>query len=612
MKFSQYVTDALASIDYVAKDHDTNSVSLIREASDKAPSEAESHILDVIAGASTMCYKAKERTFGPLVIWNDGSRSFAPEDIKENDLDILCSAIQLTGSTYLRTKFSHIVWSLTKDNRYGEIAVSGYLDEFQKQFDPESWVGCYDQIRSAYHIASVMGNTSESFKQTRVAINQKLTQLNGSDPLFLSLKLLGLIVKDAPKEDLPKYDSIICILADKNLNPTNQNTNLADATFSVMERLYGRMKKDTELKAVKDKYASYYENHAQSLSQNNDYFRAVLMLKKACKLYTGINQEKLLKLRLLLEVWQKTALQEMHIQKYEIDLKPMYDAVEQMFDGLSLSESIIQFGRIARTYHVDDVKKKLLENQEEYVFTSMFRSSLLNEHGQSVLELPSVRDSSDSNNPDAMRKHMVRYVAEQRRLVDSIPVRIAYQFLQKHAPVTEDALDFLVRDNAIIPEHREEIIRQGLCMALNGKLYAAMHILQPQTENIFRNLVKICGDTVTFLKEDGSEEYKPLSSLFKSEKLLECYNEDLIFTFQSIMDDPAGENLRNLNGHGLLEPDVGNGAASLYFVSLLIFLLSLYGSNARSIRMELAKREQQEANEQNQKDKTLLGQLNCK
>ena len=94
-------------------------------------------------------------------------------------------------------------------------------------------------------------------------------------------------------------------------------------------------------------------------------------------------------------------------------------------------------------------------------------------------------------------------------------------------------------------------------------------------------------------REIFSEYRNPsFSSLFKSEKLLECYDEDLIFTFQSIMDNPAGENLRNLNGHGLLEPEIGNGAVSLYFVSLLIFLLSLYGANARPIRMALAKRDQ--------------------
>ena len=156
MDFSQYVLDVIASVDPVIKDHDTGSISLIREASEKAPSKTESHILDVIAGASTMCYQAKERTFGPLIIWNDGSRSFAPEDIIEDDLDILRNTIQLTGSTYLRTKLSHIVWSLTRDNSYGKIAVAGYVDEFHKQFNPEHWVDCYDQIRSAYHISSMI------------------------------------------------------------------------------------------------------------------------------------------------------------------------------------------------------------------------------------------------------------------------------------------------------------------------------------------------------------------------------------------------------------------------------------------------------------------------
>ena len=297
MDFPQYVLDVIASVDPVIKDHDTGSISLIREASEKAPSKAESHILDVIAGASTMCYKAKERTFGPLIIWNDGSRSFAPEDIKEDDLDILRNTIQHTGSTYLRTKFSHIVWSLTRDNIYGKIAVAGYVDEFQKQFNPEHWVDCYDQIRSAYHISSMMGNRSDSFKQTRAIINEKLMQMNGSDTSFLSLKLLGLIVKDAPKEDLPKYDSIISILADKNLDPSNNNANLADTTFSVLEKLYSRLKNDAELKAFKGKYANYYEIQAKSLTQKNNYFRAVFMLKKACTLYAGINQEKLLELR---------------------------------------------------------------------------------------------------------------------------------------------------------------------------------------------------------------------------------------------------------------------------------------------------------------------------
>ena len=602
MEFSQYILDVLASIDYVEKDRDSCARSLTREAIENAPSEIESHILEIIAGVYSMCYDEKKQVFAPLIIWNDGHRSFAPEDLTETDLEVLRSTIQLTNSSYLRAKFSHIIWLSSKDNRDGERAVEGYLDGFRKHFDPENWVVCYEQIRLAYHIASIIGKKSECFKRTKLDINQKLIQMNGSDPLFLSLKLLDLIVEDTSKEEFAKYDSITHIIADRNFDSTNQNINLADLTFSVLEKMYRHMKKNDDLKIFKERYAGYYEAYAKALGHKKDYFRAIIMLKKACTLYQDVNKDKLLDLKILLADWQKIALQGMHIQEFKIDLEPVYNLIEQRFEGLSLTEAIIQFGRFAKIYKVDDAKKELLENQKHNVFASMFGTSILNEQGQVVHELPPIDKVTDSGDSDSMKKHMVHYVAEQRRIVATIYVRIAYQLLKRYGTITEDDLDFLVHNNAIVPKNREEIIKQGLCMGLNGKLYAAMHILQPQTENIFRNLVKMCGDTITFLQNDGTETHKLLSALFKSEKLRECYSEDIIFAFQSIMDDTAGENLRNLTSHGLLEPELGNSDISLYFLGLLIFWLSLYGAQAHSIMSSLAARQQREVKEQDVED----------
>ncbi len=112
------------------------------------------------------------------------------------------------------------------------------------------------------------------------------------------------------------------------------------------------------------------------------------------------------------------------------------------------------------------------------------------------------------------------------------------------------------------------------------------------------NLVALCGDTVSFIK-DGCEEYKPLSQLFKSDKLHECYDEDIIFTFQSIMDERAGANLRNINAHGLMGPSIGNGGAALCFLSLIIKFLSLYSVEANRIMKKLSsKRKEIETQEQ--------------
>ena len=209
----------------------------------------------------------------------------------------------------------------------------------------------------------------------------------------------------------------------------------------------------------------------------------------------------------------------------------------------------------------------------------LYEQVINNQLNRELSDIPEARKAIAPIDKAEASKVLSQYLADivQKGLDSSLTLlRIAFQHVRQMGTISEEDLDFLVLNNAIIPSTRTEILREGLCLALNGKLYTAMHILLPQTEHIFRNLVKMCGDTVTFLNSDGSEEYKPLSVLFKSEKLLNFYNGDIIFTFQSIMDDRAGENLRNLNGHGIIDPETGSEITFLHFLSLLIKLLSLY------------------------------------
>ena len=591
MEFSQYVLDAIATVNSFEKDDNFYAASLIKGAAEEADSEEDSHVLSIIGGAMTMTCRNKGREFTHFLEL-EGSRSMDPSDLSQEGVEILRHTISVTESLWLRTRFAHLVWTITKEYEYGQIAVTGYLDSFQRLFDPEHWVGCYEKVEAAYHIATALGKKNELFRQVRSVILQKVIELEGTDPLFLSIRLLQLVIQDLEKEELPKYVRIAESLFLKNTDPNGDNIYQADDSYSILEAFYNRMKKDAGIKAAKERYAGYYETQARKLANKKDYFRAVMNMKKACSLYAGVDRDKTVGLRLEMEEWQKLSLKALHPITMKIDTQKIEDAVDLMFAEVTLSEAIVQFGRISTIYNVEEIKRELIQKKNNQIFSSMWGSGLLNEQGQLVQELPPISDLEEES--DAFRKHMVRHVAEERRMIDSIPIRLAFQHLGRVGSISKEGLDFLVQDNAIIPANRADIIREGLWLALNGSLYASMHILLPQTENIFRHLVKMCGDTVTFLREDGSEEYKPLSSLFKSDKLLECYDENLIFSFQSIMDDPAGENLRNLNGHGLLEPDIGNGSGSLYFLSMLIKLLSLYSVKAYSISQNLYRKEARE------------------
>ncbi len=596
MEFSEYVIGVLSSMKQVNRHRNYELAVQMKDAAAKALSQQDKDILETIGGVMSMSYVIKEHKFSPLLILNDGSRSFSFDDLKEEDVEVVEKATAVVQDIHIRTKLLHIAWELTKKYQYGEAAARGYVTLFEQSFDPEHWVDCHDAIQCAFHIASSLGKKSEIMRQTREAIKKKLIAMDGADPLFLSTALLTLVVKDASQKDLEIYYQLITKLAGKNICVENQNTHLADETFLVQGLILRRLKKEEAIKAATTAYAAYYEATAEVLAQRNDFFRAVFMLKKACSIHDSHDREKLRILRLRLEELQRKAMDNMQAIPFEYDAGPVHKKIDQLFNGLSLQETIVQMGCIARIYDVEETRKALYKEQDEFLFSSMLGSSVLNSQGQTVNELPPLRNVREEEKPDLLHKHLVHHVAKHRDIENSVTIGYAFGYIKGFGEFSIENLDFLLSENAIVPEEREEIIREGLYCGLTGKLYMAMHILLPQTENIFRRLVKMCGDTTTFLKEDGTESFKPLSALFSSDKLKECYDENIIFTFQSVMDEPIGENLRNLNAHGALDPKTGNGITALYFLCLLIRLLVMYSPQAQPVLRKLSQRDLEERN----------------
>lgn len=314
------------------------------------------------------------------------------------------------------------------------------------------------------------------------------------------------------------------------------------------------------------------------------------MLEKAIAIHQTYKTGRVTELRRCLEGLQKDSLDNMQSIPIKIDAKPIYEKIKQLFEGLTFEETVVRLGQLAKIYRVEDVKKQTIQESETFITKALFTSSIMNERGQKVVQIPPLDLKESEADADLLFQHMLLHVSEERQIAEVTTLRMAYPFMLRFADWSAADLNFLTENNVIIPDGRNSIIREGLYMGLSGKLYAAMHILLPQTEHIFRNLVALCGDTVTYLKEDGTEAYKSLSALFRSERLRECYDENIIFTFQSILDERIGANLRNLNAHGVLEPGTGDGGPAFHFLCLLVRLLSVYAKDIDPIFERLSVR----------------------
>ena len=133
------------------------------------------------------------------------------------------------------------------------------------------------------------------------------------------------------------------------------------------------------------------------------------------------------------------------------------------------------------------------------------------------------------------------------------------------------------------------MISQGIRLAFEGDYYAAVHILAPQAENIFRYIAKTAGALTVTLENDGSSKQKTLTSIFDLPELLDCYDNDIIFLFKGLLNEQSGTNIRNEIAHGIMEEAKGSTGICIYFICALIKLLAISSSQCLDMVFDMEK-----------------------
>ena len=508
------------------------------------------------------------------------------EDLDERGTAIIEEALPLFEPFWIRAQLADILWLKTGDHRYAQTAAFANLSLFEASYDPEDWISCFQAAQRAFRIAIKLGRNHAVFLAALVKIDEVLRKVDGTDPLFLSLNLIKMVAPYAGKEQLQHYLSLSQKLFTQAKAGGEASELVIQAAYRVYADLLHRTNKDNKVRALNLELAEHYEALADDLTERP--IHAELMLQKAYNLYDKKrDRERCLQLRGKLKHTQQERLKSMASIPFEFDAAPIQKNIETLFHGLSRQEAILAFGECAMLYKVEEVRQGVLTDHQKNVFSSLFSKRFIDEEGRLVKILSPLDLRDPQEDASLLREHMVHYVSERRSLGETICLQLAYHKVRERGAVAPDDLSFLIDRNALIPEERRAIIRTGLQLGLNGELYASLHILLPQTENLLRELVKLCGDMPTYLKEDGTEDIKPLSQLFDSQKLREAYDEDLLFTWKTLLDERGGPNLRNEIAHGVLSPRRGRGGAALCFLSLLIRFLSLYSTDAHAVYEKL-------------------------
>lgn len=548
--------------------------SLFTDADKKKLPEEERYIFDLVKNISSLGMKIDNNgiEFHPMLVMADGRRAFSIEDISEDDYLKLQNLELEKLPLILRARIADILWVNKKEFVAAKIAANTYWKLFILWYEANENIASLDMIQRAVCI-SVQTKQDTLYNEIQEWLNNFIKSNTASSDGFFLLRIIELFFYQKG------FDvSIFLKVLDDLINDSDNNVIKVEQAYELKIQCLSKLKRNDEAKQNKIMWANYYVDFAEKIFQNNiqDALRAVNYYQKGIMLYrdNGETQKAENTHRRLVEI-QKEIPKIMVPFTKEIDIKGVIENLKINMDGLTFEESILRLTQMLVFEKYEDIKERVIKRYNENPIAHLFEKKLINAEGQTVLVLPPLDIHNPEKNLKFLELHMYQNALEQQKLLGDIWIKNALSLLREKFVIDDSKMKFLVKDNLIIPDGRERIFQSGLYMFINGDYYEAIHILAPQVEKLFRNIAREVGGLTITLESDGSSLEKVLSSVFSLPEMLDCYDNDILFTFRGLLNERAGANIRNEIAHGIMDEYTCSTGACLYFGVAVIKLLSL-------------------------------------
>lgn len=340
--------------------------------------------------------------------------------------------------------------------------------------------------------------------------------------------------------------------------------------------------------------ANFYVSLGDKILQNNvyNYVEIIHFYSKAIELYKQHNMNNDVDiLTRKISTFNEINVNDFRIINMWFDISSYLKKIKSVLNNNSIEKSLEFITNIAKFFNYEEVKNTVLNNQSRS-FKNLENIYLMNRDAEIIKVLHPLKNNEDNQEKELQNNQQKKQKdAQQKEFQNNLDSKIFYEayleqnllgelfiksFLHEFSTIYKKQninIDFLVKDNPLIPKDREVIFKEGIVSFLKGDYYLALHLLAPQTENLFRTFANYFEGLTVKIAKGGSCEKKSISSIFSLPELKNNLNNDIWFTFKGLLDSRAGANIRNNIAHGIMSRDDASSGCCLFFVIVLIKLL---------------------------------------
>ncbi len=500
--------------------------------------------------------------------------------LSDDSLDLLLNLDFDSLPPVLSAKIFSVIWIKKHKYEYLKNTVEFFLRASKYYQNNSSWLSyiCCIEYSLMY---SKKTKDSSLIRSTLNALYFDLDYNIHNGACYSIIKAIKLLIENSYLND----ESKTCY-STKILNDLIHNIVCGDnPQIEIIKDAY-KLKSELNQYTDKNKWYSEYADTLLRLCDNdriNDYVKKIyvqeLYLKEAIKNYRQSGEKVKIDTAFnrLIEIQSKKS-NVMDTIYYQLDTSKIDELLSRSFDDLSFSDSLFLLTIFTEFDDIEKLTKQVVEETKNTIFNSIVGKSIINHNGQTIFELKPL-DIDDPIHDPNLQDHLFFSSYKNHNYNGALILEKILCIIRDKFVLTETFLSFLIDDHPLIFDERKRVWKKGLFIGLSGDLYSALHILVPQIEAFFRNLAKMCGDVGITLECNGTSQEKLLKYIFEKSKLIDCYDENILFTFRGLLNEKSSANFRNLIAHGLLEEEQANSGIGISVFCLILKLIFIHSKS---------------------------------
>lgn len=584
MAFNLYLVtaDALKSLDF---DHLLSGVKerecfaygpalaqLAREEAQWSPQQLE--CIRFVGALLMMGLQAGEtnQPYGPLFEFSGGGRSCIPDDFSKDFVSSLMDWVDGLTDPELRARLLDLVWLRTRSRPALEAAVASYIASALRLEDPAHWPPCFERMERALRLSASLGKGGSELKvQVLTELESMLKRHQGTDPLFLSFRLIKLLL-EFKHGDAQEYASYASTAAEA---ASDRKEFWQSKDYFELLADCCRRKGDTngESEARRRAAECLVLESKKAKHDGRGPAAATSILSDAVEAMRQVRGGKVRAAELhdeLLELQRVAVTQLKRISTDSFDISELVNSATGAVRNKAFNEAVLTFCQLHKPAAIDKLKRDVHDQGRIAVFGSLFASEVMDSRGRVVARAPGLMAGVDDLKDDGLRWRMFRYARMMRGLaVQGFLNPARQEIVCSGQPDRHDILTLIQYSPWIPPGHHESVVR-GLMAGFQGDMLVAAHIIPSQMEALIRHVVEMSGGTTSMLEPGGVQPERPLSALLETAEAKAAFGADQVVELQDLLVDPLGTNLRNEVAHGILDDEGFFGTEVIYAWWLLL------------------------------------------